>query len=373
MRSARLLVAAVAMACVCSAQAAKAPSVKEALEKAQQPVWSVRGTNDELKVSVSPAGRWIKLLPYGGGTLGTTVDIVVNDKYRAAIKEALGDYNLAKVVSERLAERLKEVGPSALTQIPPLGSTAGFHSDKDAENARVAALIKKGVDLLIDLRMDYGVYTENFDLRLSVEGKVLQLPKKRRLWRDTIPITVEPYLANVKFKNMLMEQVPFSHPPRLAVKKDAVAKLTEDDAAWFRARFEKAVDAGVSAVLCDLGLASDALGEYYLGRKAFQKKDYADAQKRFENALQLDPGMVDALNDWSVALARCKRSDKAIEVAKGILDQHSDYGPAAFNLAYWYALEMRDAAQAEKYYRQAISLGMPENGKIEKAIAKKNK
>lgn len=361
------------LACVFSAHAAKAPSVKEALEKAGKPAWTFKGTNDTLKVSVSPAGRLLKLIPRGGGVLGRAVDIAMNDKYRAAIKEALGDYDLADAVMKRIEERLKEIAPETLTHLPPMRSTAGISNDREAEAARFEALDKMGIDLLMDLQMDYGVYTENFELQFVVKGKVLQLPKKKRLWRESIPVTIEPYLANVKFKNMLLDQVPFSRPPRLRVNQEAAAKITDDDAAWFRAQFEKAADAAVSAVLCSLGLTHDARGEYYMGRKAFQEKDFKEAQERLESALKQDPEMTGAINDLSVTLAHRKEYDKAIALAQQILDKNPEYGPAAFNLAWWYALDKRQPAEAQKAYDRARALGMPENKKIEKAIKKATK
>jgi len=352
----------------CVAAAGTAPSVKDALQQAQKPVWSIKGTTEEFKVSVSPAGRTLRWLPRVGTAIGKTVDLMVNDKYRAAIRDALGKYDLAQIVSSRLQESLAASTPRGLLQVAPLGSTAGYPSERDAEVARLAALESKGVDLLMDLEVRYGIYGANFDLRFLMEGKVLQLPRRRRLWRGRILVTPGAFPANVRLRNIVLEQTPFGQELRLSVNKEAAATLTQNEAALLRKRFEQAVNGGVAALLCDMGLAEDGLGEYYLGRQAFQKKRFEAARKHFDRAMALDKDSQDIANDLAVTYAHQKQYDKAIELAKQILDRTPDYGPAAFNLAWWHTFEKHNLDEAARYYARALKSGIPPNKKLDRAL-----
>jgi tetratricopeptide (TPR) repeat protein len=147
-------------------------------------------------------------------------------------------------------------------------------------------------------------------------------------------------------------------------------RLTANDAALLKANFEKAVEGGISAVFCDMGLADESLGGYLLGRKAFQKRRYAKAQEHFVRALNLDPGLRDAASDLSVTYARLGATDKAMELAEKILSKAPDYAPATFNLAWWNAFDKKNAAEAGHYYDKALAEGILPSKKLERRIHK---
>jgi tetratricopeptide (TPR) repeat protein len=131
------------------------------------------------------------------------------------------------------------------------------------------------------------------------------------------------------------------------------------------------VDAVAAALVCDLGLGEDAVGEYYLGKLAMNRKQFKDAGAHFKRAIELDPGLVDAKNGHAVNLAYNKQLDDAIAVAEQITVEHPDYGPAWFNLAWWYAMKKKDAASAVPCYEKARALGMPPERAIEKQLKKR--
>jgi tetratricopeptide (TPR) repeat protein len=168
----------------------------------------------------------------------------------------------------------------------------------------------------------------------------------------------------------VLEQTPFGQEIRLSVNKEAAATLTRNEAALLRKRFEHAVNGGVAALLCDMGLAEDGLGEYYLGRQAFQKKRFKAARTHLERAMELNKDSQDIANDLAVTYAHQKQYDKAIELARQILDRTPDYGPAAFNLAWWHAFVKHDPAEAKRCYTRARELQIPANNKLERALKK---
>jgi len=345
------------------AEAKPKPSVKEALASGSA-AWAIRGDSDEFRVRVSPAGKTLKMIPRVGRVVGTGVDAVVNDKYRVAIKEALGDYDLGKTFVSHLQERLEEVCPG-IGHVSALGSTAGFHTLREAQKARWAHLGKSGYRVLLDLDVDYGIYGAGFDMRFTFSGSALRLPEGGVLWRGSLPIALGAFAANHKFGSILTSQIPFATPPRLSVEEDAAVALTGDDAGLLKGQFEQAVHAAVSAMLCDMGLADEALGNYYLGRRAFHKKKFEKASEYFERALKQDAGLQSARNDLAVALAKQKQIDKAIELALQIPEEAPEFGTASFNLAWWLALDKKAPEKARPYYEKSRQAGKVRDKKLD--------
>jgi tetratricopeptide (TPR) repeat protein len=359
-----------AFSCTFAADAGPKKDLKQAFLDARQPAWSIKGERQEFKVSVSPAGRTLGMIPRVGGALGTGVDYLVNEHYREEIRKAMGDYDLAGFVHSYLAKRLDAFAPQGLRKVTPLISTAGYSNERDAERARLEGLRASGVDLLLDLKVKYGIYGPHFAMRFDVEGKLLDLAKRRRLWLGSIPVVPEPFRADAKFEHFLLKHVAYVHTPRLVADQEAMKRLTENDAALLKADFENAVEGGISAALCDMGLLDEPLGHYFLGRQAFQKKRYAKAQEQFVRAINLDPTLRDAQNDLSVTYARLGAADKAMELAAKILSEKPDYAPAAFNLAWWNAFDKRSAAEARRYYDLALSEGTLPSKKLEHRLKK---
>ena len=344
--------------------------IKQVFQDSKQTAWSIRGEKQEFKVSVSQAGQKLLTLSSIAGALGASVDYVVNDRYRILIHDALGNYDLSGFVRSCLEKRLKTIAPQGLREVRPLAGTAGFNNDRDAEKARLQTLRESGVELLLDLKVKYGIYGSDFAMKFDIEGKLLDMPKRKRLWMRSIPVMAEPFLADVKFDTFISKSIPFVRAPKFVADKDAMKRLTDNDAALLKKEFEKAVEGGISAVMCDMGLVDEPLGHYFLGRKAFQKKDYAKAQEHFVRALNLDGGLLDARSDLSVTYARLGAPDKAMEFAAKILADAPDYAPPMFNLAWWNAFEKRNGAEAKRYYDQALAKGIPPSKKLEKELKK---
>lgn len=355
---------------VCSlAHGAAKPTLKEALAGGPA-AWAIKGDSDEFRISVSPAGKTLKMIPRVGRVVGTGVDMVVNDKYRLAIKEALGDYSLGKTFVSHLQERLDQVCPG-IKQVSAIGSTAGFQTLREAQKARLAQLGKSGYKVLLDLDVDYGIYGAGFDMRFTLSGSALRVPDGHALWRGALPIAMGPFPANYKFTNILTSQIPFATPPRLSVEEEAAVAITSDDAAMLKQQFEQAVHAAVSAMLCEMGLADEPLGNYYLGRKAFQKKKFDKAGEYFMRALNQDESLQAARNDLAAALARQKQYDKAIELAMQIPEDVPEFGTAAFNIAWWLAIDKKAPDKAKPYYEKSLEAGKVRDKKLDAVFEEK--
>lgn len=351
---------------------------------AASPAWSLKGAKEGLRVSVSPAGRTMRIAGTSGLVLGTAVDAMVNSRYREAIAEVLEGYDAGAVLSERAGARLGAVLPRGIELVPALESAAGFRNLRDAQAARLEQLAKAGRGCVLDLKATYGIFGYQGTLVVKLEADLMDLPGGRRVWSGEFMASSEPMLAAAKPAD------PMKHgggliSTRLKADEDAIAQWTGDGGVTVRQRFEAAVDGAISAMLCDLGLVQEALGEYCLGKMASNEKRFEEADAHFLKALALGnrpvnpmdrfvvatalaPESLDALNGRAVNLGRMERTDEAIAAARALVEQAPDHGPAWLNLAWWYAVEKEDSTAAKPCYERALELGMPALDDVEKAL-----
>lgn len=368
--SARFILCVVTSAIVAGCATGPKPGQAASLKDAVAPVWSLSATQNEMAVSVSPARRTMQLAGSSGVLIGASVAAVANDRYRRAIRDVLQGYDAGAVFEERLAARLKQTVSQDLAQVGPLSSTAGFQSKRDAEKARYESLAKRGADVLLDLNMTYGLFGPGGTLVTKLDGRLLGLPGGRGLWNDVIVVHTEPILADQKLSDPTKQFAPDFTSLRLTAEDDAITQWTRDGGQRLRKCFEESVDAVVSALLCDLGLAQEAVGEYYLGKLAMNRKAFDEADAHFRKALELDPNMIEARNGRAVNLAHNRQTDDAIKLAEETTTSAPDYAPAWYNLAWWYAIDKKTPEAAAAYYDKALALGMPANTKLEKAIGR---
>ncbi|MCX5769916.1 MAG: tetratricopeptide repeat protein [Candidatus Hydrogenedentes bacterium] len=341
------------------------------LASAEAPAWSARTVNDEMIVAVSSVRQSVQILSSSVALVGAGVDAVVNARLKAAVLNVLGDYDAGALFDKKLEARLIESRPG-LARVAPLQSTAGFNSERDAQASRRAALAKKGHDALLDLEMTYGLFGYEGTLVAKLDGNLTWLPDNNVLWRKSIVVSAEPILAGDKLSDPTKRLGPNLSSPRLTVEKDAVEQWTRDGGQTIRARFESAADGAISAMLVDLGLADESAGHYYLGKLAMNRKKFKLADEHFQKALAIDPGYIDALNGRAVNLAHNKQIDDAISLEKKLVESAPDYATGWLNLAWFYAIDKKDAAAAKPYYEKALELGAAPEKKLEKAINSKS-
>ncbi|NIA14801.1 MAG: hypothetical protein GWP08_12055 [Nitrospiraceae bacterium] len=339
------------------------------LSEAAGPAWSLAVSRDEMVVSVSPVRQSIQILGSSGALLGMGIDAVVNDKYRRRVNKAMGDYDPSAVLEERLASRLSEAVPN-ISRAAPLGSTAGYQTKRDAEKVRYERLAKTGRDMLLDIKATYGIFGYEGILVAKLDAKLLLLPEGKKVWKNTIVASAESVLAHDKLSDPTKQLGPNLSSPRFKVADDAIEQWTGDGGKELRRRFEESMDGALSAMLTDTGLAEEALGEYYLGKGAMNRKKFTQADAHFRKAMALKPGFTEAQSAWTVNLAHNGQVDEAIVEGRKLTEAAPEFGPPWFNLAWWYAVEKDDPKAAQPFYTEALALGMPENAKIEKALGK---
>lgn len=340
------------------------------LRNAAKPSWSVKAIPAEMIVDVSPAGDTLRIAGTAGMVIGGGAEAVVNAKYRGPIRDALEGYDAAGVFAQRLRDRLESAMGSSIEKVSPLGSTAGMDSKRDAEDFRLARLSKNGFDSVLDLNTSFGIFGAEGMMAVKLDGELIRLTDTKTIWNETIAVSASPVLADARLQDPTKRMGYNVTNPDLTVNADAVRAWTADGGTQLKERFEWAVDAAVSALLCDLGLTSEPVGEYFLGTLAMNRKKLDDAEAHFAAALALDPDYVDARSARAVNHWHRKEEQRAVNETKAILNDAPEYGPAYYNLAYWFAVEAKDGAAAKEVYDRALALGMPKSKAIEKAIAK---
>lgn len=337
---------------------------------AKSPAWSAKATPPEMQVAVSPAGKTLRVLGSSGLVLGAGADAIVNAKFREPIHNALEGYDAAERFTEIIKTKLESALASNLTEVAPMGSTAGAKSTDEVIKARYAGLAKNGQDVLLDCVVRFGVYGSDGTLATKLDGKLVTLPEGHALWDNTIVATTEPVLANAKLGDPTSRMGVNITNPEFTVDDEKMARWTADGGAILKERFEMAANAAAAAMFVDLGLGDDAMGRYTLGVLLMNDKKHKEAADHLQRALQLDPNLIDALNAHAVNMAHFGQVDDAIAAGKSMTVSNPDYAPAWFNVAYWYAVKKKDGASAQPFYAKALELGMPKDGAIEKAIKK---
>jgi tetratricopeptide (TPR) repeat protein len=341
---------------------------KVSLAESQKPAWALDNSQRDMIVAVSPARQTLQLLGSSGAIIGLGISAISNAKYRRAIEEVLEDYDARQVFEDRVAERLEPVMGAHAVRVEPLGSAPGYQAKRDAERARLRSLRGQGHDSLLDLKMTYGLFGYEGTLITKLDAVLLELPKGKRLWAESLVVSSEDILASDRLSDPTKRLGPNFSALRLTIGENAIEKWTGDGGATLRARYEAAVDGVVSALLTGMGLADETKGHYYLGHQAMHQKKFEKADAHFKRALELDPADIAARNGLSVNLAHNGQVQDAIKVAKEIIESAPDYAPAYYNLAWWLSIEKKDPEAAKPYYEKALELGFPEDKKIEKAL-----
>ena len=339
---------------------------RQTLNESQNTAWALRAASEELIVAVSPAQKTLRLAGSSGLVIGTGISAVADDKYRRQMLDALGEYDPALAFEERLAGRLTDlIGPG---RVAPPGTTAGHENRRAAHEDRCQRLAEAGYSALLDLKMTFGLYGPAGTLVAQLDAALYALPGGQLRWSDTVTVNPGPLLADTRLGHPAGGMMPDFGGKLMSKEEDAISQWTDDGGARFRIEYEACVDDAISSVLCALGLVQEAKGEYRLGCQELNDKNYAEAEVHFRTAVGLDPDFVDARDALSVNHAHAGRIDEAIALAAAILQDAPDYGPAHYNLAWWYAIESGDTATARPHYERALALGMPISRKLEKAF-----
>lgn len=338
------------------------------LAASPNPAYSVAMQQTDIVVAVSPVRQTMQI----GGTiptlLGAGISAVQDGQYINEVRQALGDYDACSIFEMRLVEGLEAQFGDRLARVTPLGTTAGFNSAREARRVRVEHLRRGGYDTLLDFELSFGIYGAQGVLALKIDGELTDMGTGRVQWRNSIAWYSEDLFADVRWRDPMQRMTPNIMAPRLTVTGNAIEQWTPDGAAPLKHSFEEAVDHVVAAVLTDLGLDETAEGLYTLGAQLLRKRQYAEAARQFNRALELAPNYTAAGNGLAVALAHDKQMDAALELAENIAAAKPDYMPVHYNLAWWFSVEMNDVERARAYYERAVALGAVPSRRLKRAM-----
>ena len=338
----------------------------EALQESTSTAWALDAASIEPVVAVSPAQRSLRIAGSAGTVIGTGITAVENDRYRRMVLEGLGDYSPGDLFETYLRDSLTEAFGD--NEVAPLGSTAGYHSRREVVDARYERIAESGHESLLDVKMTQGLFGPRAIMAVSLESVLVTLPGGGRRYAHEIVALPGPLLANAAKENPMGGVLPDFGENLISVESGTVEKWLAKSAHSYKITFETLMHDVVAALLTELGQIDDARGHYTLGRQALRDGDPEAALASFDRALAMDASFVEAASARSVAFAEAERYDEAIAAAETVLATSPDYGPAHFNLAWWYAVKLEQPESARVHYAKAQELGMPAARKIDKAL-----
>ncbi len=368
MRFVQLIVLLGGAVAITAAAAAQSDALND-FRSARTVAYSIRSTNSDLIIAVSPARQTLAIGGTTGTILGAGIDAVANDRYRKIIAEILTDYDPETVFVQAVEKALGEYLVADIVRVNPMGSAAKYNSVREAEDARFKSLAADGTEYVLDIQITFGLYGVEGVIVTKLNGELYALPAGRRVWNETSVVIPEPILGPGKLKDPTKRLVPNFTSPSLKADKDAVSRWTEDGGEEFRRRYESAVDGVVACLLTSLELKPTPLGEYYLGKLALQHKKFDEARERFTNAIEMESEYVDARNGLIVTMGHDKDAVNAMQMAMHLVQERPNYAPGWLNLAWLQVVKLKHPELGREPYQRALNMGMAPV----KSIAKKLK
>lgn len=327
------------------------------INRAERPAWTLSMSQKSFEVAASPTRKTLQFAGTTGFLLGTGVDAVVNARIRRTIDEALEGYDPSAVYTARLESMVHEAFGGKIEKVNALEARPGQDDYKARVKAYYAGLADKGIDRVLNLRPRYGLYGTEMELVAEIDADVVDASSGRPVWEALISVNPRPALASDKLGDPVKLTRSTESAPRFVADEAALARWTSDKGATLKREYERAIEGATAAVLDALGVQATGVGAYFLGREEMNRKNFDVAERHFRRAVELEPALLDAKNALAVILAHSGKIEDAIAVATTLSQSAPEYGPAWFNLAWWYAVEKNDLARAKSYYESAVRLG----------------
>lgn len=340
----------------------------EVLPSSVQPAYSLSLDQPDIIVAVSPVRQTLQI----GGSLptllGASISAIQDSHYKAQLREALGDFDANGRFEQVVREKITAIFPQTAIRVAPVGSAAGYANIREAATMRLSALAKKGYDCVLDLDLSYGIFGPEGILAARIDGTLADPKLGKILWRNTISAyTVEMY-ADMRPGDPMERLTPRYLSPRLSTAADAISQWTTDGGQRLIRSLEDSFMGVISAVVTDMGVEETALGHYVLGVQSLFERDATSAEAHFSRAIALDPSHWVALQGLAVAKARNGHLEEAIQDTKVVLEHSPTYLPALYNLAWWYAVELKQPDAARPYFEKATTLGARPSRKLNQAM-----
>ncbi|MGC8846460.1 MAG: hypothetical protein ACP5QY_11495, partial [Candidatus Hydrogenedens sp.] len=232
------------------------------IQSAKKVAISIDTLPDEFVISVSPVRQTLQIIHSSARLAGALISEVQNENYRKDLQAVVGDLNGTQKFRNAILETLKTKLPSEFIEVPPLGSTAKYNTDREAQQDRMNQLKNKGIDILIDLKITTGIYGPEGEMFFRINGKLYDIKKSKTLWRDEFVITPNIDLkVNQSFDTYFNPFKSNMFSPRLIMAKNALTRWTENKGE----NFKKAEEFGIRLSVAQLcgALQLDLSEEYY--------------------------------------------------------------------------------------------------------------
>ncbi|MFA7693652.1 MAG: hypothetical protein WCX86_12210 [Candidatus Hydrogenedentales bacterium] len=332
------------------------------------PALSIAMQQPEIIVSVSPVRQTMQIGGSIPALVGAGISAIQDDRYGIQIRDALAGFDS----NERFKQLLRDAVAAHLDRVPgqvqPFSTSAGFHTLRDARDARLEGLKKSGYDLLLDFDLSYGIYGPEGLLAARIVGHISDIDTGKVLWSNTITAYSLDLFADMKWRDPMQRITPSLLSPRFSSAEDAVTKWTKDGGAPLKASLEEVMHRAIAAVFTDLGFEDNFDGAYTLGVHAYLNKAYGEAEALLSRACALDPDHREASNALALAKAANNATDEALTIAQDLAAKNPEYLPSQYNIAWFYAVLLNDAQGARPYYEKAIALGASPSRRLKKAM-----
>lgn len=340
----------------------------ERLGASASPAYSIAAQQPDMTVAVSPVRQTMQIGGSIPALLGAGISAIQDGQNAAKIQEVLGEYDCGAVFAGQVRAGLEKHFGAELHEVRPFTTAAGFHNARDARDARMEGLQKSGHDLVLDFDLSYGIYGAEGLLATRIRGEIAHPESGKLLWRRTITRYSVDLYADMRWRDPMERLTPRYFSPRLLTADDAIAQWTSDGGEHLKKSFEQSVQDTVAAVLTDLGLEETAEGRYVLGMQDLLEGRYEDAETQLSRAVELAPDMVAAANGLAMAQARSDKMKEALNLAEKTAAAHPAYLPVQYNLAWWYAVDLKSPDKARPYFDKAVSLGASPGRRLKKAM-----
>lgn len=345
--------------------------LKNCLQSANKVAISIDASPDEFVIAVSPVRQTLQIIHSSARLAGALISEVQNENYRKDLQSVVGELNGTQLFRDAILNSLKERLSKEVVEVPPLGSTAKYNTDREAQQDRVQQLKNKGVDVLLDLKITAGIYGPEGEMFFRTNGKLYDVKKQKTLWRDEFVITPSvDFKVNQSFNTYFNPFKSNMFSPRLTMAKNALTRWTDNNGD----NFKKAEELGIYLSIAQLygGLQLEDTKDFYFACGI--SKLYAQKAKKavpfFEKAWNMSKQEPQIGNALVVALYKAKRIDEAIKQGEAVIQTSGGqkYSVVYYNLAYILADKKKNAEKAKEYYQKYIELSGAPDPKLEKKI-----
>lgn len=350
--------------------------IRDVILSAKQVAISIDTVPDEFVIAVSPVRQTLQIIHTSARLVGALVSEAQNENYRKDLQAVVGELDGHLQFREAILNTLKGKLSAEIVEVPPLGSTAKYMTDREAQQDRMKQLHNKGFDVLIDLKITCGIYGPEGEMFFRWDGKLYDLAKEKTLWRGESVVTPSAdFKVNQTFNTYFNPFKSNMFSPRLKTTEDALTRWTNNNGENFKKAQEYGIQLSISHLLGALQL--DKSENYYFacGISKLLTKKWKQTVPHFEKVWDLNKDNPTHGNAYMVALFKTKKIDDAIKVGEEVIQSPNgkSYPTTYYNLAYIFATKKKDLDKAREYYQKSVELSGKADEKLEKEINKLQK